>query len=252
MHLAVGTPMYGGYCCSEYVKSMLSLKGSMEAYKHEMTGIFVGNESLVQRARDKIAHIFLQTDASHLLFMDADQSFEPRDIVKLIKADKGIIAGCVPMKGINWERVKQGAKNNYGNLESLTGIFNIRELPGHSADERDFDKPFQVAYAGTGYMLIRRDVFETIAPHVGSYRDKGGALIKNYFSAQIVGEELLSEDFHFCHLYQQHGGQVWAAPWCTVEHFGSYSFKGSYGASNSFDKWMVQSALVGTKEKETV
>jgi hypothetical protein len=235
--------MYGGQCCSEYTKSMLELKGSMEKYNHQMTGIFVGNESLIPRARNKIAHIFLTTDASHLLFMDGDQSFEPRDIVKLIKADKDIIVGIVPMKGINWERVRQGALKNHNNLEALTGIFNIRELPGHqmSADPLE---PFQILYGGSGYMLIHRSVFEKLAPTTPTYSDRGGAKVHNFFSAEIVGEELLSEDFLFCHKYREIGGTVWAAPWCQVGHFGSYHFKGDYITSTKFDRVSQMEAIV--------
>jgi len=228
--------MYGGQCCSEYTKSMLELKGSMEKYNHQMTGIFVGNESLIPRARNKIAHIFLQTtDASHLLFMDGDQSFEPRDIVKLIKADKDIIVGIVPMKGINWDRVRQGVLRNHSDLESLTGIFNIRELPGHQMSD-DIYEPFQILYGGSGYMLIKREVFEKLAPKTPLYNDKGGAKVHNFFSAEIVGQELLSEDFLFCHKYREQGGTVWAAPWCKVGHFGSYHFKGDYTASTELDR----------------
>jgi hypothetical protein len=244
MHLAVGTPMYGGWCCSEYTKAMLSLKGSMEAYKHEMTGIFVGNESLIQRARNKIAHIFLETtNASHLLFMDADQSFEPADIVKLIKADKDVIAGIVPMKGINWDRIRVAVRNDVAQLDRMAGIFNIRTMPGHNM--LDKFQPFQVQYAGTGYMLIKREVFELLYPKVASYTDRGGAKIKNYFSAEIIGEELLSEDFHFCHLLRENGGTVWAAPWCEVEHFGSYAFKGNYADSVIVDRKTMEVSIVG-------
>jgi hypothetical protein len=48
----------------------------------------------------------------------------------------------------------------------------------------------------------------------------------------LLGKELkrdmLSEDFFFCHNYREHGGTVWAAPWCELGHFGSYLFSGQY------------------------
>ena len=109
MHLVVGTPMYGGMCCSEYVQSIMDLRSDMEANGHKLTCVFLGNESLIQRGRNTIAYHFLESDASHLLFIDADQKFKTGDIVKMIQADKDIIVGPVPMKGINWNRVRQGA-----------------------------------------------------------------------------------------------------------------------------------------------
>lgn len=231
MHLVVGTPMYGGMCCSEYVQSMLQLQSDMERNGHKLTCIFLGNESLVQRARNTVAHHFLQTDASHLLFIDADQKFRPGDIVKMIQADKGIIAGCVPMKGINWSRVKQGAVLNHPNLPALTGIFNIHELKGHRMTNPE--EPFQVEWAGTGFMLIKRETFEELKPHVRTYTNGGtsipdGETVYDFFQVGTRDDKLLSEDFFFCELYRRHGGSVWAAPWCELGHFGSYLFSGQY------------------------
>ena len=231
MHLVIGTPAYGGMMCTEYVQSLMSLQDGMQKAGHKVTAIFLGNESLIQRGRNTIAHHFLQTDASHLLFCDADQKFRPQDVAKMIRADKGIIGGCVPMKGINWDRVRMGAVLNHQDLSQLTGIFNINELPGH--EMADPDQPFQVKHVGTGFMLIRRDVFETLMPHVGYYTNGGvtipkGEKVYDFFKVQNVDGELLSEDYNFCHDYRQHGGEVWAAPWCELGHFGAYCFSGQY------------------------
>jgi hypothetical protein len=74
MHLVIGTPMYGGMCCSEYTQSLLQLQSDMERNGHKMTCVFLGNESLIQRARNTVAHHFLQTDASHLLCIDCQDA----------------------------------------------------------------------------------------------------------------------------------------------------------------------------------
>jgi hypothetical protein len=160
MHLVVGTPCYGGMMCTEYTQSLLALKEACLQHGIKLTCIFLGNESLIQRGRNTIAHHFLSTDATHLMFIDADQKFVPNDIARMIKADKGIIGGAVPMKGMNWDKVRQGALLNYPNLAELTGIFNVNKLPGH--EMMDPNLPFQVKHVGTGFMLIRRDVFEKL------------------------------------------------------------------------------------------
>ena len=232
MHLVIGTPCYGGMMCTEYTQSLLALKEACIQYGIKMTCIFLGNESLIQRGRNTIAHHFMSMpDATHLMFIDADQKFVANDIAKMLKAEKGIIGGPVPMKGINWDRVRKGVKDNYINLSKLTGIFNLNELPGHKMT--DANKPFQVKHIGTGFMPIRRDVFEIIKPHVGWYTNSGnttlpGEKVYDYFKVQNVDHELLSEDYNFCHLYRKHGGSVWAAPWCELGHFGAYLFSGQY------------------------
>ncbi len=232
MHLVIGTPAYGGMMCTEYVQSLLSLKEACLQYGIKLTCIFLGNESLIQRGRNTIAHHFLKMeDATHLMFIDADQKFVANDIAKMIKADKGIIGGPVPMKGINWDRVRMGAVLNHPDLSKLTGIFNINELPGHEMSNPE--EPFQVKHVGTGFMLIRRDVFETLKPHVGFYTNGGvtipkGEQVYDFFKVQNVDGELLSEDYNFCHEYRRHGGEIWVAPWCELGHFGAYCFSGQY------------------------
>ena len=232
MHLVVGTPCYGGMMCTEYTQSLLDLKEACLTNNIKLTCIFLGNESLIQRGRNTIAHHFMKMqDATHLMFIDADQKFLANDIALMIKADKGIIGGPVPMKGIDWERVRQGAVLNHPNLSSLSCIFNINKLKNHEMIASNL--PFQVKHIGTGFMLIRRDVIEKIKPHVGWYTNTGNTIdandkIYDYFKVQNVNNELLSEDYNFCHMYREHGGTIWAAPWCVLGHFGSYLFSGQY------------------------
>jgi hypothetical protein len=216
---------------TEYCQSLLALKDGLQEHGHRMTTIFLGNESLIQRGRNTIAHAFLQTDSSHLLFADADIKFRPNDVARMIKADKGIIIGPVPMKGINWERVRRGALRMQKDLSKLSGIFALNELDGHRMVHPD--EPFQIKHGGTGFMLIRRDVFDTLAPHVGWYAHRNEQ-VGDFFQVGNVDHELLSEDYFFCHKYREHGGTVWAAPWCELGHFGAYCFSGQYaeGAQN--------------------
>lgn len=195
MHLVIGTPCYGGMMCTEYTQSLLSLKEACIQYGIKMTVIFLGNESLIQRGRNTIAHHFLAIpDATHLMFIDADQKFVANDIARMIKADKGIIGGPVPMKGINWGRVRQGAVLNHPELHKLTGVFNLNKLSGH--DMLDPNLPFQVKHIGTGFMLIRRDVFDKMKPHVGWYKNGGTSIaqedkVHDFFKVQNVDNELL-------------------------------------------------------------
>lgn len=223
--------MYGGQCNSEYSQSVMELRESMIKHGHTVTCVFLGNESLVQRARNTIAWHFLNTDASHLLFMDADQKFRPGDVAKMIKTDKALIGGPVPMKGINWDRVRQGAVLNHPKLHTLTGIFNVNKLDGQ--DMVTPEEPFEVKHIGTGFMLIKREVFDLMQPHVDYYTNGGvsipeGEKVYNFFDTGVVDHEFLSEDYWFCNKYRELGGTVWAAPWCQVGHFGSYLFSGQY------------------------
>ena len=239
LHLVIGTPMYGGMCTSEYTQSLLNL--SEAANKSEgvkLTTIFLGNESLIQRGRNTIAHHFMNLpDATHLLFIDADIKFRTEDIIRMIAADKSLIVGPVALKGYNWEEIRQAAVNNEDDIGRTGGVFNINKLPG--VDMVDENEPFEVEHGGNAFMMIRRDVFETLKPHTPIYTNGGRSLpddveIYDYFRVEINKDtnHLLSEDYFLCHSYRKLGGKVWCAPWVETGHFGSHLFNGKYSRNN--------------------
>ena len=238
LHLVIGTPMYGGMCTSEYTQSLLNLSESANKSGVKLTTIFLGNESLIQRGRNTIAHHFMNLpDATHLLFIDADIKFRVEDIVKMIQADKSLIIGPVALKGYNWDEIRQAAINGEDDIGRTGGVFNINRLPG--IDMVDENEPFEIEHGGNAFMMIRRDVFETLKPHTPIYTNGGRSLpdgveIFDYFRVEINKDtnHLLSEDYFLCHSYRQVGGKVWCAPWVETGHFGSHLFNGKYTRNN--------------------
>ena len=239
IHLVIGTPMYGGMCTSEYTQSLLNLSES--ANKSEgvkLTTIFLGNESLIQRGRNTIAHHFMNLpDATHVLFIDAAIKFRTEDIVKMIQADKSLIIGPVALKGYNWDEVRSAAINGEYDIERTGGVFNINKLP--DIDMVDENEPFEIEHGGNAFMMVRRDVFETLKPHTPIYTNGGRSMPENveifdYFRVEINKDtnHLLSEDYFLCHSYRQVGGKVWCAPWVETGHFGSHLFNGKYSRNN--------------------
>ena len=238
LHLVIGTPMYGGMCTSEYTQSLLNLSESANKSDVKLTTIFLGNESLIQRGRNTVAHHFMNLpDATHLLFIDADIKFRTEDIVKMIAADKSLIVGPVALKGYNWDEIRQAAVNGEDDIGRTGGVFNINKLPG--IDMVDENTPFEIEHGGNAFMMIRRDVFETLKPHTPIYTNGGRSLpdgveIYDYFRVEINKDRnhLLSEDYFLCHSYRQLGGKVWCAPWVETGHFGSHLFNGKYSRNN--------------------
>jgi hypothetical protein len=54
--LFVATPMYGGMCTGFYLQSMLALVSIAKQAEVEVSCSFMSNESLIQRARNGLAH----------------------------------------------------------------------------------------------------------------------------------------------------------------------------------------------------
>ena len=95
------------------------------------------------------------------------------------------------------------------------------------------DEPLEIAAGGTGFMLIKREVFEKLEPLVPKYINgnvvNSAEQFASLFFDTSVDEErqiLLSEDFHFCYLAKKHGFKVHIAPWVKLTHVGSYYFNG--------------------------
>lgn len=236
--LFVATPMYGGQCFGTYTQSVLMMQQVMSAENIDLTFSFMFNESLITRARNALVHTFLKSDATHLMFIDSDIRFFAQDIVHMIRADKEIICGIYPKKEINWESVKRAMDSNVPQeeLKHHTGSF-VVNLIGYAGETTvRADTPCEIWNGGTGFMLIKRSVFNDLADKVPSYTNDVLDLnktieredIKEFFATSIEPEtnRLLSEDYHFCRIARLNDIKVWAAPWVNLAHTGSYVFEG--------------------------
>ena len=229
----LATPMYGGLCTGVYVQSLIEMSGMFTAYGMRLSCAFMFNESLITRARNNLVSQFLESDNTHLLFIDADQQWRAIDIVAMVQADKDIIVGICPKKEINWHSVKQAALRDESDLSRFTGSFVVNLLHGAESKVVPVNEPFEIAAGGTGIMLIKREVFEKMKEITPIFRNDmahmpGGKPVYRFFTESIdpESERLLSEDYHFCHQWRSIGGKVHAAPWCKIGHFGNYNFTG--------------------------
>jgi hypothetical protein len=235
-HVTIATPMYGGVCTGVFMKSMMQLISNLQNAGHQAVFIDLYNESLITRARNTLTEMFLRTNSNYLLFIDADQGFETQGVVKMINEGVDLVGAAVPMKGINWKRVKKAAQEDKDDLENYTAIYNVNMNKEQKESLRN--NPNQLAevdYMGTGLMLISRNVFETIKKDVRQYRSdqpilggiKFGEPIYDFWQAIVDNdkERLLSEDYQFCKLWKESGGKIYLAPYIKVTHVGTYWFK---------------------------
>lgn len=204
--LTVGLPVYGGYH-AHFVPALLNL--ALEKPCHLKIKPAVG-DSLVCRARNRIAKAFLEDPkATHLLFIDTDLIFSPEHVARLISHDLPLVCGCYPKKqpGLDWV---------------------LNTLPG---EERDPATGLQrVRYAGTGFMLIRRDVFEAIDrifPEIRYQPDDGEpeeGVYRDFFRVGpcVAGgrRRYLSEDWYFCEMAQQAGIPTFVDTNVVLKHCG--------------------------------
>ena len=237
-HIFIATPMYGGMCAGYYTQSIISMLKVFKQVDYDSSFSFMFNESLITRARNALVVGFLKSPATHLMFIDADIKFIPEQIPLMVEADKDIICGIYPKKEINWKTAIEAHNNGVPEekLSNFTGSFVVNLVDYAGEVTVPISEPVEIWNGGTGFMLIKREVFEKLADKVPFYvndvRDLSGSLqqeqIKEYFTTSIEPDtnRLLSEDYHFCRLARENGIKVWAAPWVQLGHLGSYLFDG--------------------------
>jgi hypothetical protein len=233
--ILVATPMYNSVCLGTYVKSITDLFLKCNDLSWKIDLITLLNESLVTRARNTLVNGFLMSDFTHLLFIDADVSFNPQDVIEMVNADKPIIGGMYPQKRLDWFSIENAVKNNVPTekLKRYTSTYNFyseNQLP--ISGERILR---EVTHMGTGYMLIQREVFEKLSEKVPEYYTGDGEIFfgkkepektKEFFTTSIdeTYGVLLSEDYDFCKKWISLGEKLYIAEWAYGFHSGTYVF----------------------------
>ncbi len=233
-NIFIGIPMYGGVCTGENAIGHIN---ATKLFLDRGVGYnwqFLYNESLITRARNGLVKMFYDTECTHLMFIDADISYKAEDILSMIDADKDIICGVYPKKRIAWEKINNAlAQGIIGeDLKHYTGDLVINKLNYIDTPIANKSEPVEIFNGGTGFMLIKREVFDLLKPHCPTYTNDmlptQQEIVTEYFATSIEPDSnrLLSEDYHFCRLARLNGIKVWAAPWVELGHIGSYKFEG--------------------------
>lgn len=238
-HLVVGTPCYGGQVTSLYTLSLMRLQAACaQRGDIDLLVNLLWGDALITRCRQNLVTQFLENSlATHLMFIDADISFDPTQVFRLLDLGVDIAAGVYPVKRVDWAKVKALAKEGIENLESAALSYVLEfENPQKIENRNGFAK---VRYAGTGFMLIRREVFlkmierypelsyskehQSEDPWRGS---KWRSALFNCILDQATGV-YLSEDFSFCKRWTDMGGEIWVDLASKLAHTGTQTFYGN-------------------------
>ena len=205
--LFVATPMYGGMNHGLYMKSSLDLQAVMSRYGVDTKFSFLFNESLITRARNYLVDEFLRSECTHLLFIDSDIHYDPRDVIALMALDKDVIGAPYPKKSINWGNIAAAARKHPNmearDLETLVGEYVFNVVKGTS--QFQVTEPLEVMEIGTGFMMVKREVFTKFAEayphlrykpdHVGQANFDGSRYIHAYFDT-VIDKGYNFEDIH--------------------------------------------------------
>lgn len=213
------TPCYGGMLTDQYFLSMFRMSQVLMQHGINFRITTLRNESLISRARNILTAMFLDSNCTHLMFIDSDIEFQPEDILRALAYDKPIIAGAYPKKAL-----------------PVQYAINFKFVNPETRQIRVENGAVEVLDASTGFFLIQRETVEKmiLAHPELHYRNDSNIdpkLNKHcyaLFDTMIDPDDnrYLSEDYTFCRRWQKMGGEIWLDPNTKLNHVGSYTFEG--------------------------
>ena len=204
-------PCYGGMLTESTFMSYIKWSNTCRQLGLDWTMETMTNESLISRARNTLTAKFLHNkESTHLMFVDADIGWEPWHLLVMLNRDVDVIGGLYPMKSlpVKW---------------CVNGFDGAEEGP---------DQLQEVSKTGTGFMLIKRHVFEKLDAHPAVkpfINDIGlpaelNPYMKTYFDTAVRENRYYSEDWTFCENWRDIGGKVWVDKRVLLKHTGTYVF----------------------------
>ena len=204
-------PCYGGMLTESTFMSYIKWSNTARQLGIDWTMETMTNESLISRARNTLTAKFLHNkDSTHLMFIDADIGWEPWHLLVMLDRDVDVIGGLYPMKSlpVKW---------------CVNGFEGAEEGP---------DGLQEVSKTGTGFLLIKRAVFEKLNEHPATkpfMNDIGlpaelNPYMKTYFDTAVRENRYYSEDWTFCENWRDLGGRVWVDKRILLKHTGTYVF----------------------------
>ena len=239
IHLVVATPCFGGQVSSIYASSIFHLQRALRSKSNVDLKIHLRDgDALITRARANLVTLFLDDPAAtHLLFLDADIGFRPEQVFRLIESGADVVAGVYPIKRVNWDKAKRAVESKRPNVAgaALDYVLEIND-PDHVTVVNGFTR---VRYAGTGFLMIRRQVFEKMCAHpayasLQFFREHSldalaGSLNRFALFECMIDpntKTYLSEDFAFCKRWTDIGGEIWLDLQSRLDHVGPSVFHG--------------------------
>lgn len=215
----IATPVYSGEVCYQYVDSLVATMAECAAKGIRVQYQFMPGCCYVELARNVLIHKFLESDATDLLFVDADMGWDAAKVPALINLPQDIVCGAYPYKQ---------------DTEDYPVLIETNE----DGIPKGISTPAPLIKAGgapTGFMRIKRKALELMIEKYPETlvrrKDNAGKDDGEYyhlFRCEQLGDGWLGEDYNFCRMFRLAGGEVWVYPDIEFVHVGRKAWRGNY------------------------
>ena len=171
----------------------------------------IPGDAFVSKARNVIVHRFLKTQATDLLFIDADVGFDAQGVIDLCRAEPPIVMGLYRMKTDDKVR--------------FPALMNDPVIRHPSNPEL-----IKLQYGPAGFMRLRREVFTAMREKWPDqyYVNAGAEPVFDYFPAGRFGNHFIGEDINFCQRAMLCGFDIYAHQGIKLKHSGEKTFESDW------------------------
>ena len=196
MLACVGIPTIDGKLHANLVDSLLAetLLGHAQGV-HYLVKSEIGC-SLIGAARNKLVKWFLGTQADTLVFIDSDISWPGGALTAMVQRSQDVVGGTYRAKQDEVKFHIRGEPKPEGDLLRVEG------LPG-------------------GFIKITRRAIERMT-NAQPYTTDQGEQMRNWFPTEVVNGSLWGEDYGFCRLWREAGGEVYLDPSIKLRHHDGF------------------------------
>lgn len=238
-HVHFCIPCYGGQVTEGTFASFIRFTMMAMKYNIPFSLDTMVNESLIPRGRNNLVAKFLANpNATHLMFIDADIRFDPEAVARMILHDVGVVCGLYPMKGIP--------------IKYVLNIIPKARLIGDL---------FEVSTAGTGFMMIKREVIEKLIEKMPELKYKDSLNLGPQYEPHMhalfdtmIDENghYLSEDWTFCKRVREVlKTPIWVDKTIRLDHMGAYNFQGdTKHIADLIDEWTKNQEIKSADDQQ--
>lgn len=175
------------------------------------SGLLMMDGASVEKSRNFLTARFMDSGMTHLLWVDADQGWQPMDVLRLVAQDKPYVGVAVRKKT---SEVQWNCNFIDGEEVNENGLLKVKEL-------------------GTGFCLMHREVIEQMIakhPEQRITEDELSDNLYRLFYDEVEDGRYWGEDLSFARRWRKLcGGEIFIDVSMTVSHFGITDFKGCFG-----------------------
>jgi hypothetical protein len=237
--LAVSTPAFGEMFYAPYVHSLVRLQRAAQQRNWTMLHSTISYVDATDARNYLLTLWYDKTDASHLLFVDADMGFEPQLIFDMVALDKPITGVIYPKRQIDLQRLAALAAEGEKPERAIARAHDFVVRPLRGREPRRIGGFIEVEGCGTGIMLIKRSAVAAMLKTLPAINDASprktsplagdlDRLIRAFDTIDANGV-LLRHDFAFCYRWQALcKGELWAYADQSAVHIGLHRFSARY------------------------